>query len=166
MEKQFVALVIIALVIGLGGGYGLSYVTYQPQILGLHSEMVNLQNKIAWLNTSLYTSTIEITSVNATVLWDSGDFVGVSLNYTIKNNGQHVEFLITDRFFRDNNGTYIDRYQSHQEPNFVLPNQERTEENVLVRIWKGWHIEGFTIELWTYDGDVARAYVEIPRVPQ
>ena len=32
LEKKLVALVFIALLAGLGGGYGLGYVIYQPQM--------------------------------------------------------------------------------------------------------------------------------------
>ncbi len=38
MEKKLIALVLIALITGIGGGYGLGYVIYQPQVQKLQED--------------------------------------------------------------------------------------------------------------------------------
>ena len=43
MEKKLIALVFVALLVGLGGGYGLGYVVYQPQILGFQSDLSTIK---------------------------------------------------------------------------------------------------------------------------
>jgi hypothetical protein len=55
MEKKLIVLFLIALIGGLGGGFGLSYVTYQPKIQNLQNEMNTLNSDLTRLN-----STIEI----------------------------------------------------------------------------------------------------------
>jgi hypothetical protein len=50
---KIIALFIIALVGGLGGGFGLSYVVYQPKIQNLLNTTTNLQNQVAKLNSTL-----------------------------------------------------------------------------------------------------------------
>ena len=52
MEKKLIALVFIALLAGLGGGYGLGYVVYQPQIIMLQTDLSNLQDVFENLNTT------------------------------------------------------------------------------------------------------------------
>lgn len=49
MEKEIVALVFIALLLGLGGGYGLGIVIYEPQISTLQSDISGIQS-ILFLN--------------------------------------------------------------------------------------------------------------------
>ena len=55
MEEKLVALVIIALFVGLGGGYGLGYVIYQPQIRSLNSALDVMQLQFMILNSTLQT---------------------------------------------------------------------------------------------------------------
>ena len=61
MEKKLVALTLIALLAGLGGGYGLAYMTYQPQIQTLQSDMKDLSDKLEGVNSSvrMLNSTVE-----------------------------------------------------------------------------------------------------------
>ena len=53
MEKKLIALVLIALIGGLGGGYGLGYVIYQPQIQNLHKDLSTLDSKVTSLNSTV-----------------------------------------------------------------------------------------------------------------
>ena len=46
MEKDLIALVFIALLVGLGGGYGLGYVIYHPQIQNLQNSITDLSSTI------------------------------------------------------------------------------------------------------------------------
>jgi len=46
MEKKLVALVLIALISGLGGGYGLGYVIYQPQIESIEKDLSIIQQNL------------------------------------------------------------------------------------------------------------------------
>ena len=50
MNKTLVGLVLIALLIGLGGGYALGYVIYQPQLQSLQDDLVNLTEDLNDLN--------------------------------------------------------------------------------------------------------------------
>jgi len=62
MEKKLIVLALIALLGGLGGGYGLGYVTYQPQIWTLQSNMKDISDEFESVNSSVITlnSTIEM----------------------------------------------------------------------------------------------------------
>ena len=46
VEKELVVLVFIALLVGLGGGYGLGIVIYQPQILTMQSDISYIQSML------------------------------------------------------------------------------------------------------------------------
>jgi len=46
MEKKLIALVLISLLGGLRGGYGLGYVIYQPQIQNLQNDLNNLNDEL------------------------------------------------------------------------------------------------------------------------
>ena len=46
MEKKLIALVFIALLAGLGGGYGLGFMAYQPQILELQSDISSFEDTL------------------------------------------------------------------------------------------------------------------------
>jgi len=167
MEKKLIAVVFIGLLGGLGGGYGLGYAIYQPQILGLQSDLSNFKSASAGayndligkynaLNSSyselmnvilLHKSPIEITFVNATL---------GSLNYTVRNNGEQMEYLIPHLIFKDTNGSYLGQVRSSSFSKTMFPHEEFTihTENLT-------GLESFIIEVWTYDGDSASAYVEI-----
>jgi len=47
MNGKLTALVTLSLIIGIGIGYEISYVRYQPQLLGLQSELSNLLSEIS-----------------------------------------------------------------------------------------------------------------------
>jgi len=53
MEWKLIALVFIALLAGLGGGYGLGYVIYQPRVQALQTDLNNLSTKLEEMNSSL-----------------------------------------------------------------------------------------------------------------
>lgn len=60
MEKYVIALSVIVLVVSLGAGYGLSYISYQPQIRSLqdriwdnHMDIRGLRNQITHLNSTI-----------------------------------------------------------------------------------------------------------------
>jgi hypothetical protein len=50
---KIIALFLIALLGGLGGGFGLSYIVYQPRIQNLSNTTTNLQSQVANLNSTL-----------------------------------------------------------------------------------------------------------------
>jgi hypothetical protein len=60
MEKKLFSLILIALLAGLGGGYGLGYVIYQPQIQNLQSDLKQLNDELETINS-------EITNLNSTI---------------------------------------------------------------------------------------------------
>ena len=66
VEKQLVALVFIALLVGLGGGYGLGYAIFQPQIGSLQSDISNLQSDVPDLQSQILTLTVNYEDLNAT----------------------------------------------------------------------------------------------------
>ena len=63
MEKKLLALILVALLGGLGVGYGLGYVTYQPQIQNLQSDLNNLEDRFsklenrAWYEVATFSGT-------------------------------------------------------------------------------------------------------------
>lgn len=66
VEKQLVALVFIALLVGLGGGYGLGYAIFQPQIGSLQSDISDLQSDVSDLQSQILTLTVNYEDLNAT----------------------------------------------------------------------------------------------------
>jgi len=63
VEKTLVALVLIALMTGLGGGYGLGYTIYQPQNQNLQEALDNLNGKLETINSTLTETRSSITSL-------------------------------------------------------------------------------------------------------
>lgn len=53
MERKLIGLVLVALLIGLGGGYGLGFVIYQPQIQDLRNNLDNLNGRLDTINSTL-----------------------------------------------------------------------------------------------------------------
>jgi predicted PurR-regulated permease PerM len=53
LEGKIVGLFLIALIGGLVGGFGLSYIIYQPQVQNLQNTTNNLQNQVTKLNSTL-----------------------------------------------------------------------------------------------------------------
>jgi len=75
VEKRLVALVFIALLTGLGGGYGLGYIIYQPQIQDLRNDLNNLKDR-TWhevysieASSDLTTGAIELNGSSVRVMW-------------------------------------------------------------------------------------------------
>ncbi|MCK4474495.1 hypothetical protein KAU30_01525 [Candidatus Bathyarchaeota archaeon] len=63
MEKPLIGLVLIALIAGLGGGYGLGYAVYQPQNQNLQEAVDNLNNKLETINSTLTNTKSTVTSL-------------------------------------------------------------------------------------------------------
>jgi len=63
MEKKLIALVFIALLAGLGGGYGLGYIVYQPQVQSLQSDVVGLNDTLDIINSTIRNTQLSITSL-------------------------------------------------------------------------------------------------------
>lgn len=63
MDKKLIALVVIALLIGLGGGYGLSYVTYQPQIQAIQSDLSDLKDRTSMNQNELGTLNLKVSNL-------------------------------------------------------------------------------------------------------
>jgi hypothetical protein len=53
LEGKIVGLFLITLIGGLAGGFGLSYINYQAQVLNLQNTTKNLQNQVTSLNSTL-----------------------------------------------------------------------------------------------------------------
>jgi hypothetical protein len=53
VESKLIGLVLIALLAGLGGGYGLGYVIYQPQVQNLQNGIGDLSDRFNLLNSTL-----------------------------------------------------------------------------------------------------------------
>jgi hypothetical protein len=53
LEGRIVGLFLFALIGGLVGGFGLSYIIYQPQVQNLQNTTDNLQNQVTKLNSTL-----------------------------------------------------------------------------------------------------------------
>ena len=54
MEKKLIALVFVTLLGGLGGGYGLGYVIYQPQVQSIQNELRAVSNELNSLSSTVY----------------------------------------------------------------------------------------------------------------
>jgi len=61
MEKKLIPIILIVLLVALGGGYGLGYVIYQPQIQNLQSDLKQLNNELETINS-------EIANLNSTIV--------------------------------------------------------------------------------------------------
>jgi len=138
MEKEFIGLVFSVLLIGLVGGYVFGHIIYQPKI----RELENQINAIL-----LYESPIKITSA---VL------VGSSLSYNVSNNGEQMEYLTNLLTWLDPEGNPSAEAHSSAYSKMIFPQKEVT----INADTHGLHEAGQIIEVWTYDGDSARAIVE------
>jgi prefoldin subunit 5 len=65
MENKLIGLVLIVLLVGLGGGFGLGYVIYQPQVQSLQKSVSNLDNEFSNLNSSVTETQSSIAVSNA-----------------------------------------------------------------------------------------------------
>jgi hypothetical protein len=54
MKRNLIALVLIASLVGLGGGYGLGYAIYRPELLGLESDLSSQQSDLSSLSAGYY----------------------------------------------------------------------------------------------------------------
>lgn len=63
METKLVALVFIALLGGLGGGYGLGYTVYQPQNQRFQEALDNLNDKVEAINSTLTNTRSSVASL-------------------------------------------------------------------------------------------------------
>jgi len=89
MEKKLIALVSIAVLIGLGGGYGLGYVIYQPWIQNLQNEINRAWHEVYSLSSSsdVITGTIQLKGSSVRVMWiaeghDSSAWVSFQLHFS------------------------------------------------------------------------------------
>jgi hypothetical protein len=67
VEKKLIALVFVALLAGLGGGYGLGYTMYYPLIQNLQNELNNLNDKYDTLNSTLGRLDEKVETINSTL---------------------------------------------------------------------------------------------------
>jgi hypothetical protein len=74
MEMKLVALVLASVLVGLVGGYGLGYVTYQPQIQNLqvssdalNSNLQEVNSTVKAVNTSVLSIQTDLERLNSTV---------------------------------------------------------------------------------------------------
>ena len=71
MEKKLLALVSIAVLIGLGGGYGLGYAIYQPQIQKIQNDLDRTWHEVYSLQSSsdVTTGMFELKGSSVRVMW-------------------------------------------------------------------------------------------------
>ena len=71
MEKKLIALVCIALIGGLGGGYGLNYLIYQPQIQSLQNQLNRTWHEVYSIGASsdITTGTFLLKGSSVRVMW-------------------------------------------------------------------------------------------------
>lgn len=67
MEKKLIAVVLIALLGGLGGGYGLGYVIYQPQVQNLQNDLRSITTSVTYLQNSLASLNSKVANLYSTV---------------------------------------------------------------------------------------------------
>jgi len=65
VERKLVALLFVALLVGLGGGYGLGYVIYQPQVQKLQNNLNNLNGRFDVINSTLTDTRSSVTSLQS-----------------------------------------------------------------------------------------------------
>lgn len=89
MEKDLVVLVFIALLVGLGGGYGLGYVIYHPQIQNLQNEANRTWHEVYSLGSSsdVTTGIFQLRGSSVRVMWisegyDSSAWVSFQLHFS------------------------------------------------------------------------------------
>ena len=71
MEKKLIGLVLVAVLVGLGGGYGLGYVIYQPQIQNLQNKLNRTWYQVYSTHSSsdLTSGTIQLKGNSVRVMW-------------------------------------------------------------------------------------------------
>lgn len=90
MEKKLIALVFVALLAGLGGGYGLGYTLYQPQNQNLQEIMDNLNSRVETLSDKfdIVNSTLKNMQLSVTSLQNELNILNskvANLNSTVEN---------------------------------------------------------------------------------
>jgi hypothetical protein len=109
----------------------------------------------------IYKSPIEITSVNATQ-WKKQfpevPLYEVSLTFTVRNNGERVEYIKEGLFSKFLNNSRIGLNTGMSGESTILPKESVTKQGTGYT----WELKDFIIEIRTNDGDIATAIVEIP----
>ena len=100
MEKKLIALVFIALIAGLGGGYGLGYVIYQPEIRNFQNDLSKLKDTVETMenrtwheaysieaSSDITTGTNQLKGSSVRVMWMAiGDYssawISIQLHYS------------------------------------------------------------------------------------
>lgn len=105
MEKKLISLVLIVLIGGLGGGYGLNYVIYQPQIQNLHDDINALNDRFGTINTTLGSTQTSVTSLEDELNMLNSDIA--NLNSTVESSvtSIHDEMNILDSDLTSLNST-------------------------------------------------------------
>jgi len=67
MNKTLVGLVLVALLTGLIGGYGLGYLIYQPQVQAIQKDLGDLDDRFDTFNSTLRDTKTSVASLNSTV---------------------------------------------------------------------------------------------------
>jgi len=67
LTKITVVFLVIGLVLGVIGGYGVGFTIYQPRITRLESDLLSSQNQVVSLNATLIEARSEIASLNASL---------------------------------------------------------------------------------------------------
>jgi len=75
MEKKLITMTLIAVLAGLGGGFGLGYVIYRPQIQNLQNDFNDLKNRTwheaysAGASSDLTSGTVQLKGSSVRVMW-------------------------------------------------------------------------------------------------
>ena len=67
VEKKLISLVFVALLAGVGGSYGFSYVIYQPQIQNLQNDLNNLNDRLDAMNSTLTNTQSQVSSLQSEI---------------------------------------------------------------------------------------------------
>jgi len=106
MEKKLIALFLIALVGGLGGGYGLNYVIYQPQIQNLHNDVNALNDRFDTINMTLGSTQTSVASLEDELNMLNSDVANLDSTVEMMENRTWHEVYSIEAFSDITTGTF------------------------------------------------------------
>lgn len=152
MDNKAIALVLIALLVGLGGGYGLGYVIYQPQLQtiqnemsGLHDELDNAEDRIRDLNSTLNGLQSSVSALNTELNTVDSDFASMQSQLTDLNtelntinsalSGLESSITAFNTEFETINSAIGDLQSSVTDLNIIMDVLNATLMNFMLRSW-------------------------------
>lgn len=147
MKKKIVALVFIALLVGLGGGYGLEFAINQHRISTLRAEYNSVKAKYDELQTDYAHLQSNYTDLNTQYITLNGKYQSLLLNYTSLS--EEHQILINN--YAELSKDYIDLNRAHETllSNYDNLSAEYATLQFTLETWEQLHI-GTTLETY-YD---------------